>query len=74
MIDRFPFVMLLPGILFVAIGGFYLRQSMGPHEDSTLGRRLEVAQRQTAFVTIAFGVLLVAIGIPLMIAIVQLNS
>ena len=74
MIERFPFVILLPGILFIAIGGYYLRRSAGSLEGSTVDRRLKLAQRQVGIMTIGFGILLIAIGIPLMIAISQLNS
>jgi hypothetical protein len=73
-IERFPFVILLPGIVFIAIGCYYLRRSAGAIEGTTFERQMKLAKRQAGILTIGFGVLLVPIGIPLMIAITQLNS
>ena len=74
MIAHVPIVILLPGILFIAVGGYYLRQPRGPLDGADLNRRLRLARRQTGIVTLGFGILLLAVGIPLILAVMQLES
>ncbi len=69
-----PVAILLPGLLFLVAGVHNLRRALAVGDGSDLDRHLRLARRRTAIVTMCFGILLLAIGIPLIVAIMQLGS
>jgi hypothetical protein len=73
MIAHVPVVFLLPGILFLAVGYYYLRQSSGSVAGTVQDRRLKLARRQAGIATLGFGVMLLAIAVPLIIAVMSLD-
>jgi hypothetical protein len=74
MIAKFPFAVLLPGIAFLLIGAWYVWRGARLRDGSDLGDRLYRANRQVGLVTLLFGAMLIAVGIPLGIAIYQLSA
>jgi hypothetical protein len=74
MIGQFPVVILVPGVAFLAIGGYYVRLSADQVADTDLIRRIKRSRRQTGIMTISLGILLLVVAIPLIVAVMQLNS
>ncbi len=61
--SRFPFALLVPGVLFIAGGWVALRRAAATESDQAARRRRE------GIVAIFLGIVLLAIAIPLGIAI-----
>jgi hypothetical protein len=73
MIGQVPVVILVPGVVFLAIGGYYFRLSAEQTADTNLIRRIKRSRRQTGIITMSLGMLLLVVAIPLIVAIMQLN-
>jgi len=74
MIGHFPVLLLIPGLLFVAIGFFYYSRAVGHDPESALGKTLATANRRSGTLSIALGAILLVVGVPLGIAIGNLYS
>lgn len=72
MIGHFPAALLVPGLLFLAAGFYYHSRATTATETGDLGTRMAAANRHTGNISIAFGLLLIAIAVGLGIAIQQL--
>jgi hypothetical protein len=73
LISPFPYLVLLPGLIFIVVGLWYLRRARLLNNGTDLGTRLAKANRSLGNTTMLFGAMLVIVAIPLMIAIRQLN-
>jgi hypothetical membrane protein len=72
MIATFPPLLLLPGLLFIAAGIYYWWRA-NQHDTSDLGLRMKAATRTTGNTSIILGSVLLALSIPLIVAIYQLK-
>jgi len=72
MISQFPYIIALPGILFMLTGVWYYRRAKTLDDGSDLGKQLAKANRSVGNVTIGFGIMLVIVAIPLIVAIRQI--
>jgi hypothetical protein len=72
MIAKFPPLLLLPGLLFLAAGAYYWWRA-AQHDTSDLGVRMAVANRTTGNTSILLGCALVVFSVPLIVAIYQLQ-
>jgi hypothetical protein len=73
MISKFPYIVALPGIIFILVGLWYHQRARTLADGTELGTRLAKANRSVGNVTIAFGGMLVVVAIPLIVAIRQLS-
>jgi hypothetical protein len=73
MISKFPYIVALPGIIFIVVGVWYHQRAKALDDGTELGTRLAKANRSVGNVTMAFGAMLVVVAIPLIVAIRQLN-
>jgi hypothetical protein len=73
MIDHFPVVLLIPGLLFIAAGFFYFSRASSMDDADELGKRMRKANRSTGNLSILFGVVLLVIAVPLGVVIAQLH-
>lgn len=71
MIGHFPAAIFVPGLLFLAAGCYYHSRALGA-TSGDLGARLVSANRHMGNIALVFGLLLLAIGGGLGIAIQQL--
>lgn len=74
MIGHFPVLLAIPGLLFVAIGFFYYSRAAGHDPESALGRTLSTANRRSGTLSLALGIILLVVGVPLGLAIGHLYS
>ena len=65
---RFPFVLLVPGILFIAAGCLLLRRAGKPDGEPAASRQFAQLRRE-AVIALCMGVALLAIGLSVGIAI-----
>jgi hypothetical protein len=72
MIARFPPLLLLPGLLFIAAGAYYWWRA-AQHDASDLSLRIAAANRTTGNTSIILGCVLSVFSIPLIVAIYQLQ-
>jgi hypothetical membrane protein len=72
MIATFPPLLLLPGLLFVAAGVYYWWRA-SQLDGSDLGIRMKAANRTTGNTSIILGCVLLALSIPLIVAVYQLR-
>jgi uncharacterized membrane protein YjjB (DUF3815 family) len=73
MISKVPYIVMLPGIIFMLVGAWYYNRAKSLDDGTELGTRLAKANRSVGNVTIGFGVMLVIVAIPLVVAIKQLG-
>jgi hypothetical protein len=69
MIASFPVLLLLPGVLFLAAGFFYRDRATRMGLESELGKRLAEGNRRTGNLSIALGIILLVVAVPLGLAI-----
>ena len=74
MIAHFPIGLLIPGLLFVAVGFFYRDRAAHADPASELGKRMAAANRRTGNMAIVMGVILLIVAVALGIAIQSLLS
>jgi hypothetical protein len=66
-------VLLLPGVLFFAAGFFYRDRATRMNLESEWGKRLADGNRRTGNLSIALGIILLVIAVPLGMAIHSLS-
>jgi hypothetical protein len=71
MIGHFPAALIVPGLLFLAGGLYYHSRAAALDPAGDLTPKLTAANRRTGNISIAFGVLQIALAIPLGLALQQ---
>lgn len=69
MIGHFPATLLIPGLLFIAVGFFNHARARGMDREGPGGVRVVASTVKSANVSILLGVILLAVAVPLALAI-----